>query len=237
MGRFGIAMLLATCIATSSEVAIAGTPDQAMSLIPDQLTLSCGPQFPNNPIGTNEIVIKDAAGLPVQGARVRITFADAVGMISLCAGNNVLLTTDAAGTATFHLFGGGCIHPDPGPWSLSQSCASNPGVVAPAYVEVYYPSSVLVFTVYVYHISSPDAVNSSGFPPRCDPRDNSCDLVAGTEIAQAGLSDAVFHTAMVKSGLLERCSKFTAPFDGPVGLSDATFLTPYIRAGSRCTCN
>jgi hypothetical protein len=238
MGCLRIVILtaqLVVCAAAFSE-AIAGTPDQAMSVFPDQLTLSPGAQYPGNPIGTNQIVIKDAAGIPVQGANLTIRFPDSVGMISLCPGNVLNLLTDVSGTATFHLFGGGCIHADPGAYGISQSCASDPGVVAPAYVDVRYPPNGLVFTAYIYNITSPDVVNSSGHPPRCDPRDNTCDLIAGTYIASTSLSDAVYHTAAVKSGLLERCSKFIAPFHGPVGLSDATFLTPYIKSGSQCDC-
>ena len=60
--------------------------------------------------------------------------------------------------------------------------------------------------------------------------------VAGINVAQVSLSDAVFHTRPIKLGLREACTKFTPPFNGNVAVADAVFLTPYIKAGTKCDC-
>ena len=54
--------------------------------------------------------------------------------------------------------------------------------------------------------------------------------------ARVNLSDAVFHTMPIKLGLREPCTKFTPPFNGAVGVGDAVFLTPYVKAGRLCNC-
>lgn len=81
-------------------------------------------------------------------------------------------------------------------------------------------------------LNSPDVVNSGGMLP----------TELGTSICEdgqtrVGLSDAVFHTGPVKRALVEPCSKFTPPFDGPVSLADAVIITDYVLRGPSAACN
>ncbi len=125
--------------------------------------------------------------------------------------------SDVNGDVTFFMVGGGCIPTE----SLGDNWV----------VEVRADGVVLDNIV----INSPDVVNSSGDRPLASGQDN-CLPQGGGGVTEVGLSDAVAHTGNIALGLVDLCSKMTAPFGDPVGLADGVILTEYIKAGTFCTC-
>jgi hypothetical protein len=122
--------------------------------------------------------------------------------------------TDSQGVVTFQIAAAGCV--------LPEHIPNAPWVAQVAADHVVLQQPIVV---------SPDVVNSLGQLP----------VQAGGSICEegvttVGLSDAVFHTKAITSGLVEPCSNFTDPFDDPVGIGDAVILTQYIRQGVQATC-
>jgi hypothetical protein len=233
--RVSFVALLAICAAG----AYANVPSATLSSVPDAINLSPGIRYASNPIGGYTVHVEGALG-PVSGSFVEVEVSpDADVLVSWCqAGTwggaqvHPVLTgfTDANGNKTFTYFGGSCLDPNDffGATFIAQVRAD--GIVLD---EPF--------------INSPDVVNSSGKKATDEPPTGGikrCDLVASVNVSQVSLSDAVFHTRPIKLGLREACSKFTpdagsAPrltFSGPVGVSDAVFLTPYIKNGNKCNC-
>jgi hypothetical protein len=94
------------------------------------------------------------------------------------------------------------------------------------------PAPVEGFLINEPELNSPDAVNSQGKLP----------TELGTSVCEngrtaAGLSDVVFHTRAIAGGLVEPCSKFTAPFDDPIGIGDAVVVTPYLKFNVSGACD
>jgi hypothetical protein len=122
--------------------------------------------------------------------------------------------TDANGEIVFQLRGAGCIDPVH-------------FIGAGSIVDVRADGLLLDEP----WINSPDAVDSHGRLPT--------DLgapICENGTTQVSLSDAVFHTTAVRNGLTSYCTKFTPPYNGPVGVADAVVLTPYIKRGDGFTC-
>jgi hypothetical protein len=162
----------------------------------------------------------------VGGATVIINFTpQGNSLITWCGGvpPNFQGQTNAVGSITFDMFGGGCIVPgDP-----NTACAipvANVNVIGP-------PGIGGAFGVTMTCVRSPDVVNIQGQPAAC-PGQTTC-VNAKTDV---GLSDGVYHTPAIKLGLVQPCSKFTQPYAGAVNLNDAVVLTPYIKAGTNCGC-
>ncbi len=215
--RVSILAVAALAIAVGSY---ANIPDPALSDVPGAITLSPGSQYSGNPIGTFLVHVEGQIGA-VNGSLVEVEISDdADVLIAWCAApfNQIhpLLTafSDPNGDATFTFFGGGCIDPDEffGATFIAQVRAD--GIV------LGEPS-----------MTSPDAVNSQG-RTATDTEANNCE----SGDTQVGLSDAVFHTRPIKLGLVEACTKYTPPFNAPVGLDDAVFVTPYIKNSNFCLC-
>ena len=219
-------------LAISAAGASANIPSPTLSNVPDAIVCSPGARFAANPIGGFTVHVEGPLG-PVAGSFVEVEISsDADVLVSWCkaphggASGQVhpILTgfTDANGNRTFEYFGGGCL--DPGDFFGSTFIA-----------QVRADGIVLDEPF----LNSPDAVNSQGKKATDTPPTGGikrCDLVAAVNIAQVSLSDAVFHTRPIKLGLREACTKFTPPFNGNVGVSDAVFLTPYIKNGTKCDC-
>ena len=217
---------------TIASGASANIPSASLSSVPDAITLSPGTRFTGNPIGGYAVHVEGVLG-PVSGSFVEVEVSpDADALLSWCVGNtkpapgfptqvHPLLTgfTDANGNVSFTYYGGGCIAPSDfsGPTFIAQVRAD--GIVLD---EPF--------------INSPDAVNTGGKKVTDDPAQRRCDVVNLINVAQVSLSDAVFHSRPIKIGLRESCTKFTPPFNGVVSISDATFLTPYIKLGRKCDC-
>ena len=226
--RVSFVALLAICATGAS----ANIPSPTLSSVPDAIVLSPGARFAANPIGGFTVHVEGPLG-PVAGSFVEVEVSgDADVLVSWCKAPHgggsgqvhPVLTgfTDANGNKTFEYFGGSCL--DPGDFFGSTFIA-----------QVRADGIVLDEPF----INSPDAVNSQGKKATDTPPAGGakrCDLVAGINIAQVSLSDAVFHTRPIKLGLREACTKFTPPFSGNVGVSDAVFLTPYIKNGTKCDC-
>ena len=230
-----LAIGLLLTIATAPSV-IAGTDQDwfiNLSNVPDAITLSPGVRYASNPIGGFTIHVEGRLG-PVQGSFVEVEVSpDADLLVSWCRApfggasgqSHPILTgfTDGNGNVTFELYGGGCLNPNDffGATFIAQVRADGLVLDEP-------------------FINSPDVVDNQGrkatdTPPdggalRCDP------WAEGASVAAVSLSDAVFHTRGIKLGLRETCTKFTPPFNGAVGVSDAVFLTPYIKNGNLCKC-
>lgn len=203
-----------------------------LSNVPDAITLSPGSRYPANPIGGFTVHVEGPLG-PVDGSFVELEIAsDADLLVSWCkaphggASGQVhpILTgfTDGNGNITFEVYGGGCLDPADyfGPTFIAQVRAD--GIVLD---EPF--------------INSPDVVNNQGkkatdAPPAGGLR--RCDQANDVDMAQVSLSDAVYHTLPIKIARRESCTKFTPPFNGNVGVSDAVFLTPYIKNGNVCSC-
>lgn len=219
-------------LAVSASQASANIPSPTLSSVPDAICLSTGTRFSGNPIGGYTVHVEGPLG-PIAGAFVEVevsAYADL--LVSWCIGASnpspgyptqihPLLSgfTDANGNISFTYYGGGCLDPDDfaGPTFIAQVRAT--GIVLD---EPF--------------INSPDAVDASGKKATDNPAQRRCDLLSGVPGAQVSLSDAVFHSRPIKLGLFERCTKFSPPFNGNVGISDAAFLTPYIKLGRRCSC-
>ncbi len=213
--------------------ALLAGPPPGFSNVPDAMTLSPGTRYPSNPIGGFTIHIEGSLG-PVKGSFVEVEISpDADLLVSWCrapyggaAGqSHPLLTgfTDVNGNVTFEVYGGGCLNPA--------------AYFGPTFILQVRADGIVLDEPF---INSPDVVDLHGKkatdpPPeggtmRCDPGPE------GTSIASVSLSDAVFHTRGIQLGAREPCTKFTPPFNGSVGVSDAVFLTPYIKNGNVCNC-
>ena len=217
--------------AVLAAVASAGPPP-IYSNVPDAIVLSPGSRYAGNPIGGFTVHVEGPLG-PTAGMFVEVEIsADADVLVSWCkaphggASGQVhpILTgfTDANGNITFEMYGGGCLDPNDffGATFIAQVRAE--GIVLD---EPF--------------INSPDVVNEQGQKATDTPPTGGvkrCDLVNAVNIAQVSLSDAVYHTQPIKAGLREACTKFTPPFNGNVGVSDAVFLTPYVKNGNACNC-
>jgi hypothetical protein len=229
--RVSFVALLALCAAG----AYANVPSPTLSNVPDAITLSPGVRYASNPIGGFVVHVEGPLG-PVSGSFVEVEVSsDADVLVSWCqAGTwggaqvHPILTgfTDANGNKTFTYFGGSCITVDDAPPNTFSTFISQVRADGIVLDEPF--------------INSPDVVNSSGKKATDgnaqNPPIRRCDLVAAINVSQVSLSDAVFHTRPIKLGLREPCSKFTPPFNGSVGVSDAVFLTPYIKNGNKCNC-
>ena len=212
------------------------SPNVPIVNAPDAITLSPGTRFAANPIGGYTVHVEGSLG-PVDGAFVEVEFSpEAEALVAWCTAPNggpsgqvhPILSgfTDANGNVTFEVFGGGCV--------------SGQAFAGSSYIAQVRTDGVVAEEPY---INSPDAVDSQGRLPtdgppvggqrRCDPDGGDPGLESE---ARVNLSDAVFHTGPIKRGLQAPCSKFTPPYNGNVGVSDAVFLTPYVKAGSLCNC-
>lgn len=213
--------------------AFANVPSPELSDVPGAIVMSPGARYALNPVGGFTVTVEGPLG-PVNGAFVEVEISEgADDIVSWCAAPygggsgqvHPLLVgfTDANGEASFEFYGGACLDPNDffGATFIAQVRAD--GIVLG---EPY--------------INSPDVVNSNGekatdTPPTAGAR--RCDtLQGGAVVAQVSLSDAVFHTRPIKLGLAEACTKFSPPFNGPVDVADAVFLTPYIKFSSFCNC-
>jgi hypothetical protein len=216
----------------SASRASANIPSPTLSSVPDAISLSPGTRFSTNPIGGYLVHVEGVLG-PISGAFVEVEVSpDADLLVSWCIGNtkpspgyptqvHPLLSgfTDANGDVSFQYYGGGCLTPS----DFSGA----------AFIAQVRANGIVLDQPF---INSPDAVDSFGKKPTDDPAQRRCDLVAGISMAQVSLSDAVFHSRPIKLGLREPCTKFTPPFNGSVDISDATFLTGYIKLGRKCAC-
>ena len=220
MSRLIRVSILAVAALAIAAGAYASIPDPALSDVPDAITLSPGDLYGGNPIGTYVVHVEGPIGA-VNGALVELEISeDADILIAWCGDpyNQIhpLLTafSDANGDATFTFYGGGCLDPDEffGATFIAQVRANTIVLGEP-------------------YMTSPDAVNSQG-RTATDTEETNCELGE----TQVGLSDAVFHTRPIKLGLVEACTKYVPPFDAPVALDDAVFVTPYIKNSNFCVC-
>jgi hypothetical protein len=213
-----VGFLLLAAFALCASGAYANIPSPELSNIPDCLTLSPGPRVGGNPIGGFLCHVEGALG-GVNGSFVEVEVSpDADILVAWCQGQAHPIQqdfTDANGDVLFEWQGGGCVDPDEffGNSFIVQVRADGIVLDEPA-------------------ISSPDVVDSAG---RTATDDNYVLCEGGTTVV--GLSDAVYHTRPIKLGLADKCTKFTPPFDDPVGLDDAVFVTPYIKASAFCVCS
>jgi len=230
VGRMVTAALLLMALPRASR---AGTDGLILSNVPDVMTLSPGARYTSNPIGGFTVHIEGRLG-PVSGSLVEVEVSpEADVLVSWCrapyggaAGQvHPILSglTDVNGNVTFEVYGGGCLDPNQylGATFIVQVRAEGIVIDEPA-------------------INSPDAVDQQGRRATDAPPEGGaarCDLgPGGTPVASVSLSDAVYHGAAIKLGARQICTKFTPPFNGSVGVSDATFLTPYIKNGNVCNC-
>jgi hypothetical protein len=195
----------------------ADVPDPSCSIAPPAVTIT--------PDGTAhfDVVARvwswaDQACHPVANAFIEIEFSpEADNLIAWAPGQPHPIVSgiaDAEGKFSFTIRGAGC-------------------------VPKFFPGQITYTTQIRYNgivinevgINSPDVVNNAGKLP-LDLGHNICE----NGITQVSLSDAIFHTAPIKMGLVEECSRFTGPVTEPVTLADALFLTPYIKAGVVLTC-
>jgi hypothetical protein len=157
----------------------------------------------------------------VVGSLVEVEFSeDADLLIAWCQGQTRPLLsdfTDGNGDASFEIFGGGCLDPEKAP----------PATFATFIVQVRADDIVLEEV----SVTSPDRSDDNGFVAT-SAKYELC--IGGTTVV--GLSDAVSHTAPIKQGLVDMCTKFTPPYEDPVALDDAVFVTPYIKNSDFCTC-
>ena len=227
-----ICLCFVALLTIGASQATANIPSPTLSSIPDAIVLSPGTRFSANPIGSYTVHVEGPLG-PVAGSFVEVEvspYADE--LIGWCIGASIpspgyptqvhpILTgfTDANGNASFLYYGGGCLN--------AQDFAG------PAFIAQVRATGIVLDEPF---INSPDAVNQSGKTATDDPAQRRCDLVNGVATAQVSLSDAVFHSRPIKLGLIEPCTKVTPPFNAAVGISDAAFLTPYIKLGRRCSC-
>ena len=216
----------------SAAHASANIPSPNLSSVPDAISLSPGTRFSANPIGGFTVHVEGPLG-PVSGSFVEVEVSpDADALVSWCVGKSTpspgyptqvhpLLTgfTDANGNVSFQYFGGGCLN--------------GSGFDGATFISQVRATGVVLDEPF---INSPDAVDGGGKKATDGEDQRRCDSVAGIPSAQVSLSDAVFHSRPIKLGLREPCSKFTPPFNGSVGVADATFLTPYIKLGRKCQC-
>ena len=156
--------------------------------------------------------------LPISGAFVEIEFSpEADNLIAWAPGQVHPIVSgiaDAEGKISFTIRGAGCVP------------KFFPG-------QITYTTQIRQEGIVINElgVNSPDVVNDAGKLP-LELSHNICEN--GT--TQISLSDAIFHTAPIKLGLVEECSRFTGRISEPVTLADALFLTPYIKAGVVMTC-
>jgi hypothetical protein len=209
-----------------AAVPVLAQVDPGMSTVPDCFILSPGPRFAGNPIGGYTVIVRDGSGNPVGGATVIVNFTpQGNSLIAWCNGGPPPFQgqTQADGSITFDMLGGGCIVPG----NPNTSCA-----IPVANVLVSGPPGVGgAFGVAMTCVRSPDVVNVQGVPASCQ---GTTTCAAGQ--TNVGLSDAVYHTPAIKQGLVQPCSKFTQPYGAAVNLNDAVVLTPYIKVGTTCGC-
>jgi hypothetical protein len=146
---------------------------------------------------------------PLEDVMVTIIFSPAAdGLACWCSGQthpSISAITDEFGEATFFIGGGGCLDP-----------TRLGGLVAEVFADGFKmaePGAV-----------SPDAVDDSGLLP------TSGWNPGGT--CSSGLTDAVFHTPPLSTGIYEFCSDINS--DGSVLLQDAVLMTPYLALGTSC---
>jgi hypothetical protein len=146
---------------------------------------------------------------PVDNALVRLEFSPEVQPLDCwCAGQThpaIDAVTNASGVATFFIAGGGCFDP---------AHFTNPPVSV-------YANGILMAEV---GMVSPDMVDGAGNPP-WTPWSLSASCTSG-------LTDAVAHTAPIKSGAYSYCSDLNT--DGTVSVLDAVLLTPSVKTGAAC---
>jgi hypothetical protein len=236
MSRLIRISFLALAIGVCATGAFANIPVPELSDVPDAIVLSPGVRYGGNPIGGFTVTVAGTLG-PVNGSFVEVEVSpDADVIVSWCAAPHgggggqahPLLSgfTNASGVVSFQFFGGACLNPDDffGATYIAQVRADGIPLDEP-------------------FITSPDAVNASGKKATTDsthPGVKRCDTQGLNQVAQVSLSDAVYHTAPIKRALAVdqggRCTKFTPPFNSPVGVADAVFLTPYIKNANFCIC-
>ena len=219
-------------LAISASQAVANIPSPTLSSVPDAIVLSPGTRFTGNPIGGYTVHVEGVLG-PVSGSFVEVEVSpDADALVSWCIGSSFpspgyptqvhpILTgfTDGNGNVTFQYYGG--------------SCVGSQDFGGATFIAQVRATGIVLDEPFM---NSPDAVNSLGKKVTDEPEQRRCDTVNNVATAQVSLSDAVFHSRPIKLALREPCSKFTPPFNGPVSVSDASFLTPYIKLGRRCSC-
>jgi hypothetical protein len=216
MRVLAIGLLLTIAVAPSVDAGTDGEMFINLSNVPDAIILSPGVRYPSNPIGGFTIHVEGRVG-PVKGSFVEVEVSpDADLLVSWCrapfggaAGqSHPVLTgfTDVNGNVTFELYGGGCLNPN--------------DFFGATFIAQVRADGIVLDEPF---INSPDAVDYRGRKATDAP-------------PEGGTVDAVFHTRPIKMGLREHCTKFTPPFNGTVGVSDAVFLTPYIKNGNVCKC-
>jgi hypothetical protein len=130
------ATLLSVCGLLVAGVAMAGVPDPGHSVIGTGINLVGTTGGVADAHGQKLIVVKDAGGTPVQNSTVTINFTACTGQdIRLCstqpfagvgvscANKEVVVLTDASGTATFRVLG----------FALNPGGATNPNPPAPGF--------------------------------------------------------------------------------------------------------
>jgi len=220
MSRSTLAILLIAASAMLAATAFANVITPSLCEVPDVVTLSPGARYGGNPVGGYLVHVEGTVG-PVNGAIVDVEFSeDADVLVAWCQGQtHPILTgsTNASGDVNFEFFGGGCLDP----------------VKAPSATFSTYIVQVRADDIVLKEpsVSSPDRADGNG-KVATDSKYVLCD--GGT--TTVGLSDAVAHTRPIKLALVDQCTKFTPPFDQPVGLDDAVYVTPYIKNSNFCTC-
>ncbi len=234
MARFlRISLIAAAVMALAATGAMANIPDASLSNVPDYLTVT--------PTGDFDIVIQvNGPQGGVNSAVVDIEFsADATGLIAWAdpipasAATPVhyettpgepyrayRVTADANGEARIKIAAGGCLTP-----SGFDDFGGGPFIVQVRADNVFLGEVA---------VNSPDAVNKDGYLPT-DSALEASTCAGGT--SEVGLADASFAAAAITGGLVQPCTKFTAPYSDPVTLADASILADYITAGAGETCN
>jgi hypothetical protein len=200
-----IAVFPLLCLGTPSY---AGIPDAAASSIPN--VLIAPPCQGCDGSANYEIQINDPIG-PLEGVEVTLVFSEnANALLAWCSSQErpqISASTDQTGTATFRIYGGGCIEPSEAP-SLP--------------VVQVFANGIFMAEV---GIVSPDVVDPSGkkaTDPGWDP--------AG--MAACSLSDGAYLGSYITLGIYDFCSDLTR--DGIVDLNDAVLMTPFMRSGACC---
>lgn len=178
---------------------VAGLPHAGNSTVPNVLYEPGG-------LLTYQVLVRDDADNPVNGALVQIVTPPAISLI-LCNCNflNPLTDiTDANGVATFQIQAGGCIDPD----SVG------------AYFEVTADSIYLASVGGV----SPDAVDDNGKLPWQGWAAGSC---------QTSLADAVFHYPKISVRAFNFCTDLDS--DNRISIVDGILMTDSILMGSGCS--
>ena len=209
----GLVFFLALSLVT--ERASAGHPDPDCSDTPLVITISPDGSIPYTVVVRQMITscVARASSL------VEIEFSpEADALIAWAPGQAhplIYVTADPNGEATFYIAGSGCIDAArfTGPTFIVQVRADGIVLAEPSVVN------------------SPDVVDDQGMLPT-DTGTGICE----NGISVVGLSDAVFHTAPIKGGLVEPCTRLTGDPSEPVALEDAILITPYIKNGIVGSC-